>query len=286
MSSNFDRFLRKAGLYSCPFSKETRVLNNDTWNENYSNEIWKIFGDFSLSDMGRISFNGKIKKIHNNKIIRTAYFLFTGIKDDNLFIEHINGVETDNRISNLRLVEKFCERFVINGYDDNGVEKCSYTIENIIAELGMNIINFINKPIKFMNLYWIRKMQKIDDEPKLSSFKIDGLNVRIDFEKKIVLYPNSMVCVGSDKFVINHKTYDINDFQGGLHILSKVCSLELIPMMRIVNNENNEEIKTRCIDEIIKFTGINRVGIIRIIMNGEKHDKFTFIKNGKRKIDE
>lgn len=35
---------------------------------------------------------------------RLAWYLFYGEIDDNLVIDHINGVKTDNRIQNLRLV--------------------------------------------------------------------------------------------------------------------------------------------------------------------------------------
>lgn len=289
MSGKFEEFLEQNGTYLCPFSKKPRILSNDTWVEGYEGENWKSFHNFELSDMGRFKKNGVIRKIYCEKIARAAYYLFKGINNNSLFLEHINGVETDNRVSNLRLVEKLCERFMIYGYNEEGEEKYSYSINNLIGEFGMEIINYINKPLKYMGYYWIRKIHNgVDKNFKLKSFKIDGVTIKFDYDKKIVIYPNSMLCHDSDKIVINHKRYSLTEINNKINSRSQDYLINSMPLMKIVDKENNDEIYTKCLEKMVKFTGLPNNEIVKIIMNNESHDKFTFtkIRNNKRKLNE
>ena len=104
--------------------------------------IHKEAGYVEKDGYRRVKINGKHIPIH-----RVVYAIFNGPIEDELFIDHINGIRNDNRIENLRLVTAQENQFNITtakGYcwDKNrGKFKSNITINGKTKHLGM----FTNK---------------------------------------------------------------------------------------------------------------------------------------------
>ena len=101
--TNFNEYLQ--------YDQETGII---TWIKNPGKKIQvgQITGNLNLNGYLQIQFQGKNYKAH-----RVAWFLYHGKWPTN-HIDHINGIRTDNRISNLRDVTRSENQLNQKGHRD------------------------------------------------------------------------------------------------------------------------------------------------------------------------
>lgn len=131
-------------------------------------EIWKPWKQnpkYMISSQGRIKgLNGSIMKlqkshngylrinlrpakneVHRYTVHRLVAETFLADYDDNLVVDHINGIKNDNRIENLRMLPpKLNTQLGIENH-----EQISKMVRLIISKIGYeNTINYLQKIIE------------------------------------------------------------------------------------------------------------------------------------------
>ena len=136
----------------------------------YDKETGFVYGP-SGNRLKRISksyytFNIKIDdKRYNIFHHRFAWYYIYGEIDDNLLIDHINRVKTDNRLSNLRLVTHQENNF-------NKVVKGAYEIKRKNDVVYISKIKIGSKSIHLGTFHTEKEARKAYDEAKKKLHKI------------------------------------------------------------------------------------------------------------------
>lgn len=110
------------------------------WNSIYEYRQGSLYAKYSLNGkypVGRLvgyldkrgyirtKFNGKMTFAH-----RVIWEMFNGKIEEGMEIDHINGIKTDNRIENLRCVDRFinCKNASIRKDNTSGATGVSYNV--------------------------------------------------------------------------------------------------------------------------------------------------------------
>lgn len=136
--SDFDDYIRYnevdgsfVWLKRCDKSKYTKTFMSQ-FNSRFAG---KVAGSLSVHGYVRIQVDGVMTPAH-----RMAYAYVYGELDDSLEIDHINGIKTDNRIVNLRAVDRVVnsKNIKVGTRNSTGVIGVSVSRNKYVSRININ----------------------------------------------------------------------------------------------------------------------------------------------------